>query len=329
MPIGNLDDISVRALKILQEVELVAAEDTRSAQKMLRCYGLHKPLISLYRDNEAKRLPSLLQAFADGKRIALISEAGTPCISDPGYLTVKAVLDAGYPVIPIPGASAITSALCASGMPSHHFAFLGFLPQRTGKRRNILNAYKDLPATLILYAAPHRVETLIQEIIEILGDRHACIARELTKFHEEILRGSLSSLRQTLLARETPKGEFVLLIEGSPEYQPIDLDQYPIGDNSTYNANYHPDTDTPTTACQPDTANSPEDCHLPLSPDTECDTSITPTLSLKEQIQKQALHLLAQGGRITQIAQQLARQFPSLSRRQAYRLLLNLSDNMM
>lgn len=281
-PIGNLEDISLRALRVLQQVDLVVAEDTRSAQHLLRAYGLQQPTLSLHRDNETQRIPRLLQTLAEGKRVALISEAGTPCISDPGELTVQAVVQAGFPVFPIPGPSAVITALSAAGLPSPHFIFLGFLPQRRAKRVAILHKYCQLPATLVLYASPHDILELLPEWIEVLGDRSACIGRELTKKFEEFLRGPLSVLLTELQQRDRMRGEFVVLIEGaSSASQPVDLAE---------------------------------------------SGGSTSVLSLQEQIRTQAQALLATEGKLTQLAQQLARQFPTLSRQQAYQMLQEIVD---
>ena len=210
-PIGNLEDITLRALRVLQQADFLAAEDTRSAQHLCRAYGIQQAAISLYRDNEERRIPQLLQALEEGKRVALISEAGTPCISDPGYLTVKAAAEAGHGVYAVPGASAVVAALSGAGMPTNQFVFLGFLPQRKGKRRKILQTYMHLPATLVLYASPHNIEQLLVEVREVLGDRRACIGREITKKFEEFLRGTPAELIAQIGERSL-KGEMVVLI---------------------------------------------------------------------------------------------------------------------
>ncbi len=297
-PIGNLEDITLRALRVLQQADLVAAEDTRSAQNLLRTYGLHQPTISLYRDNEEHRIPQVLQALGGGKRIALISEAGTPCISDPGYLTVKAVVEAGFTVFAIPGASAVVAALSAAGLPTHHFIFLGFLPQRRGKRRKVLQTYKHLPATLVLYASPHGVEELLIELRDVLGNRQACIGREITKKFEEFVRGPISSLQQHLGQQVRPRGEFVVLVEGDS----LDAVNGLAGGGG--------ESDSPGR----------------IGVSASGKGASVPALTVKETIEQHARTLLAEGGRTTKLAQVLARQYPSLSRRQAYQLLLKLSE---
>lgn len=213
-PIGHLEDITLRALRILRDVDQIAAEDTRTARKLLNAYDLQKPTFSLYRDNEAQRVPRLIEHLQEGQSVALISEAGMPGISDPGYVAVQHVLEAGFPVIPIPGANAVTTALLPSGLPCDRFMFLGFLPPKSGKRRQHLAPYLHVPSTLVLYASPHKLPSLLEDLEDILGDRRACIARELTKSHEEFCRGTLSELAAQFADESRRKGEFVLLIEG-------------------------------------------------------------------------------------------------------------------
>lgn len=211
-PIGNLEDITVRALRILKDVvDRIACEDTRHSRKLLDHYGIAKPLVSYHEHNERERVEELLSALRAGERIALISDAGTPLISDPGYRLVAAAAAEGIPVVPIPGASAILTALCASGLPTDSFAFGGFLPPKQGQRRKALEFWADSPATLVFYEAPHRIAEALEDVCAILGDRPVVLARELTKMHEEFLRGTAREVREQLKTANT-RGEMVLLI---------------------------------------------------------------------------------------------------------------------
>lgn len=211
-PIGNLEDISLRAIRILKdEVDRIACEDTRHSRKLLDHHGINKPLVSYHEHNERDRGEELLAALRAGEKIALISDAGTPLISDPGYRLVAAAAAAGIPVIPIPGASAILTALCASGLPTDAFAFGGFLPPKQGQRRKALEAWAESPATLVFYEAPHRILEALDDIETVLGERPVVLARELTKFHEEFLRGTARQVRDQLSSANT-RGEMVILI---------------------------------------------------------------------------------------------------------------------
>ena len=187
-PIGNLDDISQRALKILQAVDVVAAEDTRHSKKLLQAYQIDTPLISLHEHNESARIRGLLERLAQGQQVALISDAGTPLISDPGYVLVNEVRAAGYQVVPVPGACAAVTALCASGLPTDRFLFVGFLPQKTGPRRQALAAVINEPGTLVLYESPRRILDLLQLIQDLDGQRDLCLAKELTKTFERFFQ---------------------------------------------------------------------------------------------------------------------------------------------
>ncbi|MBI2688811.1 MAG: 16S rRNA (cytidine(1402)-2'-O)-methyltransferase [Acidobacteria bacterium] len=210
-PIGNLEDISVRALRVLKEVDRIACEDTRHSRKLLEHYGIEKPLISYHEHNERERGEELLAALRAGDRIALISDAGTPLISDPGYRIAAAAAAEGIAVIPIPGASALLTALCASGLPTDAFVFGGFLPPKQGQRRKILESWAEVPATLVFYEAPHRITETLDDVDAVLGDRPVVLARELTKIHEEFLRGTARELLAQLKPANT-RGEMVLLI---------------------------------------------------------------------------------------------------------------------
>jgi 16S rRNA (cytidine1402-2'-O)-methyltransferase len=210
-PIGNLEDITLRALRILREADQIAAEDTRHTQKLLSHYEISRPLVSYHEHNEVTRAPELVVALEQGAKIALVSDAGMPLVSDPGHRLVALCLRHRIPVVPVPGPSASLTALAASGLPNEEFLFVGFLPQRSGERRRALERLRIEDRTLILYEAPHRIAECVADAREILGDRPACLARELTKVHEEFRRGLLSEIEQSL--RERPaKGEITLLI---------------------------------------------------------------------------------------------------------------------
>ena len=210
-PIGNLEDITLRALRILKESDQIACEDTRHTQKLLSHYEISKPLVSYHEHNEMTRAPELVVAMEQGAKIALVSDAGMPLVSDPGYRLVTLCARHQIPIIPIPGPSALLAALSASGLPNEEFLFVGFLPARTGERRRALERLRIEDRTLILYEAPHRVAETIADAREILGDRPACLAREVTKIHEEFRRATLSELSASL--EEKPvRGEITLLI---------------------------------------------------------------------------------------------------------------------
>jgi 16S rRNA (cytidine1402-2'-O)-methyltransferase len=210
-PIGNLEDITLRALRVLKEADLIACEDTRQTQKLLLHYSIHKELISYHEHNELTRAPELVIQLEQGAQVALVSDAGTPVVSDPGHRLVVMCLRHHIPVVPIPGPSAFVAALAASGMPTEEFLFVGFLPPRAGARRKKLDALMSEPRALILYEAPHRLAETLSDAADILGSRHAVVAREVTKIHEEFLRGSLPELRDAARKR-APRGEITLLI---------------------------------------------------------------------------------------------------------------------
>ena len=210
-PIGNLEDITVRALRILGEADLIACEDTRHTAKLLSHYSIQKPTISYHEHNEVTRSAELVLRMEEGARIALVSDAGTPGVSDPGHRLVSLCLRHHVRVIPIPGASAAIAALVASGLPTDEFLFVGFLPSRTGARRKALERLSGEPRTLVIYEAPHRLAITLSDALDVLGRRPAVIARELTKIHEEFLRGDLAEL---LLrnSQQPARGEITLLI---------------------------------------------------------------------------------------------------------------------
>lgn len=210
-PIGNLEDITLRALRVLKEADLIACEDTRQTQKLLQHYAIHKELVSYHDHNELMRAPELVIQLEEGAQVALVSDAGTPAVSDPGHRLVVLCLRHHIPVVPIPGPSAFVAALAASGMPTEEFLFVGFLPSRAGARRKKLDALKSEPRALVLYEAPHRLAETLSDAADILGSRHAVVAREVTKIHEEFLRGSLVELRDAARQR-APRGEITLLI---------------------------------------------------------------------------------------------------------------------
>jgi len=210
-PIGNLEDMTFRALRILKEVDQIACEDTRHTSKLLNHYQIEKLLVSYHEHNEMTRAPELVVALEQGARIALVSDAGMPLVSDPGHRLVAMCLRHHIPVVPIPGPSALLAALSASGLPNEEFLFVGFLPSRSGERRRALERLRIENRTIIFYEAPHRVEECIADAREILGDRSACLAREVTKLHEEFRRGKLSELTASLEARPA-RGEITLLI---------------------------------------------------------------------------------------------------------------------
>ena len=210
-PIGNLEDITLRALRTLKECDLVAAEDTRRTGQLLHHYGISKPLLSYFKFSEARRSEQILERLRGGEKIALVTDAGSPGISDPGERVVKAAIAAGFRVEAVPGPSAAIAALTASGLPTEEFHFIGFLPHKSGQRRRKLESLKSFEGTLVLYESPYRVEKLLSELNEVFAHRPIVLARELTKRFEEFLRGSPGELLE-VLRRRTLKGEFVVLI---------------------------------------------------------------------------------------------------------------------
>jgi len=220
-PIGNLEDISSRALRILREADLIACEDTRQTRKLLDRYDISKPLVSYHEHNEKERAAELLRDLESGKTVALVSDAGTPLIADPGYRLVEAARAQGIAVSPIPGPSALIAALSASGLPTDSFYFRGFLPAKRNARQELLEELRAIQATIVAYETPHRLLEALEDIIEVLGDRPIVLARELTKIHEEFLRGTAVELRATLAERPSIKGEIVLMI-GKSEGSAVD-----------------------------------------------------------------------------------------------------------
>ena len=211
-PIGNLEDITLRAVRVLGEVSLVAAEDTRTTRKLLAHHGIRARLLSYNEHNMKGRTPQILAAL-EASDVAFASEAGTPGVSDPGYELARAAIEAGYPVVAIPGASALLTALSASGLPMREFTFLGFLPRRSGERRKLFESLKNDRRTLVVFESPRRVRAALEDILSTLGDRRIAAARELTKMHEEVFRATVS---EALAHFTEPRGEFTIVIEGAP-----------------------------------------------------------------------------------------------------------------
>jgi 16S rRNA (cytidine1402-2'-O)-methyltransferase len=219
-PLGHLEDVTQRALRVLREVSLVACEDTRRTATLLRAHGIGTPTTSYFEHNERWKGERILEALRSGRHVALVSDAGTPGISDPGYRLVREARDAGLPVVPVPGPCAAIAALSVSGLPTDRFLFVGFLPPRAGARRRALEALASERPTLVFYESPVRVLDCLADMATVLGDRDAFLCREATKVHEEYVRAPLSALLASLAAREAVKGEIVLVVSGAPEAAP-------------------------------------------------------------------------------------------------------------
>jgi 16S rRNA (cytidine1402-2'-O)-methyltransferase len=216
-PIGNLEDITLRALRVLKEVDVIACEDTRQTQKLLNHYAIATRTTSYHEHNEMTKSAELVKEMQEGASVALVTDAGMPGISDPGYRLIALAIRHHLPVVPVPGASAFLAALVASGLPTDSFRFSGFLPAKRGERRATLEAVKSSPRTQVFYEAPHRIVEALTDVVEVLGEaRHVVVAREVTKLHEEFLRGRAGEVLENLKAREAVKGEITLLI-GKPE----------------------------------------------------------------------------------------------------------------
>lgn len=226
-PLGNLEDLGPRAVRVLGEVALVACEDTRRTGALLRSQGLRTPLLSCFEHNERERVAEVLERLQGGQDVALVSDAGTPTISDPGYRLVRAAREAGLAVVPVPGPCAAVAALSVSGLPTDRFLFVGFLPARAAPRRREIEALAALPFTLVIYESPLRVAETLADLAAAWGPRPAFLCREATKLHEEYLLADLVTLRDRLAARETVKGEVVLVVAGAPEGEPEAADQDP------------------------------------------------------------------------------------------------------
>src|ERR1700675_3308246 len=217
-PIGNLEDITLRAVRVLKEADQIACEDTRQTQKLLNHYGISSRTVSYHEHNELTRAPELVLDLEDGARVALVTDAGMPGISDPGFRLISLAIRHHIPVVPIPGASAFLAALVASGLPTDSFRFSGFLPAKSGQRRKLLESVRESPRTQVFYEAPHRLLETLSDVSELLGDaRHIVVAREVTKIHEEFLRGRAQEILEQLKARGDVKGEITLLIAKAEE----------------------------------------------------------------------------------------------------------------
>ena len=218
-PIGNLEDITLRALRVLKEVGLVACEDTRRTRTLLTHFGIHVPVTSYFEHNKLAKGPAILKTLREGKSVALVTDAGTPGISDPGFLLVREAREAGIPVVPVPGPSAVVAALSAAGIPADSFVFDGFLPVKPGKRIHRLEALRELEMTLVCYESPHRILAALEAIGQVFGQVEIVVARELTKQFEEIVRGTPEALRERFAAG-TVRGEFTLVIPYTKKQQP-------------------------------------------------------------------------------------------------------------
>ncbi|MGC8742416.1 MAG: 16S rRNA (cytidine(1402)-2'-O)-methyltransferase [Verrucomicrobiia bacterium] len=215
-PIGNLEDITLRAIRVLRECDIIFAEDTRRAGLLLKHLGFSKPILSCFEHNEARRAQEMIEKLKQGQKVALITDAGTPGISDPGYRIVSTVLQAGLKVQSVPGPCALVVALTASGLPTNEFHFIGFLPHKKGRRKKILENLKLIPGTIVIYESPFRIERLVEELNEIMPERNIVLARELTKKFEEFIRGYPAEIREVLKNRP-PRGEFVVMISPAEE----------------------------------------------------------------------------------------------------------------
>jgi len=215
-PIGNLEDISLRALRLLKQVNLVAAEDTRTARQLFNSYDIRTPLTSYHEHNKRSKLGYIMNCLKE-KDVALVSEAGMPGLSDPGYELIAAAIEHGIPVVPVPGASAVITALVVSGLPTNNFLYLGFLPRRQGARRRLFESLADEPWTMVAFEAPHRLLETLNDALHSFGDRNVAVCREMTKVYEEVFRGKLSQAREHFAQ---PRGEFTLVIEGKTGQEP-------------------------------------------------------------------------------------------------------------
>jgi 16S rRNA (cytidine1402-2'-O)-methyltransferase len=228
-PIGNLEDITLRALRVLKECDVVAAEDTRRSGQLLKHFGISKPLLSYFQFNEARRSEEIIERLRRGEKIALVTDAGSPGISDPGERVVKAAIAAGFRVEAVPGACALVAGLTASGLPTDEFHFIGFLPHKSGQRRNKLESLKAFEGTLVLYESPYRIEKVLTELSEVFPDRQVVLARELTKKFEEFLRGTPAELLERTKQRSL-KGEFVVMIAPQSEVKQTSPDSESLSD---------------------------------------------------------------------------------------------------
>ena len=222
-PIGNLQEMTPRALEILNQVDVIAAEDTRNTYKLRQAYGIQKPLISHHEHNQAASIPEILALLEQGKQVAVVSDAGYPLVSDPGQRLVREVIEKDFNVVSLSGANAATNALVASGLSTEHYLFYGFLDHKSSRRKKQLEELKDFPYTMIFYEAPHRIEDMLQDCLDVLGNRNIVLARELTKMYEEYIRGTI---QEVLEIASSLKGEMVVLIEGKvSETKAFDLEE--------------------------------------------------------------------------------------------------------
>jgi 16S rRNA (cytidine1402-2'-O)-methyltransferase len=229
-PIGNLEDVTLRALRILREVDLIACEDTRQTQKLLNHYEIETPSTSYHEHNEMTRAPELVLRLEEGARIALVSDAGMPGVSDPGYRLVGLCIRHSIPVVPVPGPSALVAGLVASGLPTNSFQFFGFLPPKKTARRKFLEQMQQSTDTAIFFESPHRVMEALEDILDVLGDRPTVVAREVTKIHEEFVRGKCSTVLETLRKRSSVPGEITLLVAGAGEERSQEIHSQPLKD---------------------------------------------------------------------------------------------------
>ncbi len=220
-PIGNLGDITLRALRVLKEVDLIAAEDTRRTRHLLTHYGIHKPLISYHEHNRRMREKTLLNDLREGKSVALVTDAGTPGISDPGEELVRRAIQEGLPLVPIPGPVALVAALSVSGLPTESFLFYGFLPSKAAARRKWLASLKERAETLVFYESPRRLSSLLDDVAQVLGERRVVVAREMTKVYEEVYRGTVSEVLEQM-GKEEVKGEVTVILEGCTSPPQVD-----------------------------------------------------------------------------------------------------------
>ena len=223
-PIGNLEDITLRALRVLKEVDLIAAEDTRRTRRLLTHYGIHKPLISYHEHNRRMREKTLLHDLREGKSVALVTDAGTPGISDPGEELVRRAIQEGFSLVPIPGPVALVAALSVSGLPTESFLFYGFLPSKAAARRKWLTSLKERPETLVFYESPRRLSSLLDDAARILGERRVVVAREMTKVYEEVYRGTISEVLEQM-GKEEVKGEVTVILEGCTSPPHVDASE--------------------------------------------------------------------------------------------------------
>jgi 16S rRNA (cytidine1402-2'-O)-methyltransferase len=220
-PIGNLEDITLRALRVLKEVDLIAAEDTRRTRQLLTHYGIHKPLISYHEHNRRMREKTLLNDLREGKSVALVTDAGTPGISDPGEELIRGAVQEGIPLVSIPGPVALVAALSVSGLPTESFLFYGFLPSKAAARRKWLTSLEERPETLVFYESPRRLSSLLEDAAQILGERRVVVAREMTKVYEEVYRGTVSEVLEQI-GKEEVKGEVTVILEGCTSPPPVE-----------------------------------------------------------------------------------------------------------